>query len=257
MPETLHTARDLPVCPRQVARHDPFMALRLIYQVFTTLLGWIVLRTRSESTKDIEILVLRHQLAVLQRRSPRPRITWTDRVLIAALTRLLPVRRRLGLLVTPATILRWHRQTDHPPLGHPAGPTWSTRHPRRPARSPRSKLRTPDLPGTDRGLVGPAPAVAASTRGPARRTGRRVRPDRDPPPVSGRRRDQPIARPSHHHDETTSAAWCRSICRSHDVAEFSTPTQSAGRPPRRISARAPGWNSPETPTPAGTVRTTV
>src|SRR5215210_4780239 len=86
------------------------MALRLIYQVFTTLLGWIVLRTRADATKDIEILVLRHQLAVLQRRTPRPRITWTDRALIAALTHLLPARRRLGLLVTPATILRWHRQ---------------------------------------------------------------------------------------------------------------------------------------------------
>ena len=86
------------------------MALRLIYQMFTKLLGWIVLRTRSDPTKDLEILVLRHQLAVLQRRTPRPRMTWTDRALIAALTRLLPVRRRLGLLVTLATILRWHRQ---------------------------------------------------------------------------------------------------------------------------------------------------
>jgi putative transposase len=93
-----------------VARHDPLMALRLIYQVFTTLLGWIVLRSRSDTTKDIEILVLRHQLAVLQRRTPRPRITWTDRAIIAMPTRLLPVRRRRGLLVTPATILRWHRQ---------------------------------------------------------------------------------------------------------------------------------------------------
>ena len=86
------------------------MALRLIYQMFATLLGWIVLHTRSDTSKDIEILVLRHQLAVLQRRKPRPRIRWTDRALIAALTRLLPVRRRLGLLATPATILRWHRQ---------------------------------------------------------------------------------------------------------------------------------------------------
>jgi len=48
------------------------MALRLIYQVFINLLGWIVLSTRSDITKDIEILVLRHQLAVLQRRTPRP-----------------------------------------------------------------------------------------------------------------------------------------------------------------------------------------
>jgi len=93
------------------------------------LLGWIVLRTRSDTTKDIEILVLRHQLAVLQRRTPRPRMSWTDRALIAAFTRLLPVRRRLGLLVTPATILRWHRQliahrwTTRPVrLGRPAIP---------------------------------------------------------------------------------------------------------------------------------------
>jgi putative transposase len=86
------------------------MALRLIYQMFSKLLSWIVLRTRSNTTKDVEILVLRHQLAVLQRRTPRPRMSWTDRAVIAALTRLLPRRRRLGMLVTPATILRWHRQ---------------------------------------------------------------------------------------------------------------------------------------------------
>jgi putative transposase len=68
-----------------------------------------VLRARSDTAKEIEILVLRHQLAVL-RRGTRPRITWPDRAAIAALTRLLPVRRRLGVLITPATILRWHRQ---------------------------------------------------------------------------------------------------------------------------------------------------
>ena len=110
MPETVHTARDLPVRSRQAAVHDPLMTLRLIYQRFSTLLGWIVLRTLSDASKDIEILVLRHQLAVVQRRTPRPRLSWTDRALIAALTRLLPARRRLGLLVTPATIVRWHRQ---------------------------------------------------------------------------------------------------------------------------------------------------
>jgi putative transposase len=86
------------------------MALQLIYLIFSKLLGWMVLRTRSEPTKDLEILVLRHQLAVLRRRAPRPRMSRIDRALIAAFTRLLPTPRRLGLLVTPATILRWHRQ---------------------------------------------------------------------------------------------------------------------------------------------------
>jgi putative transposase len=86
------------------------MATKLIYQMLVKLLSWIVLRARSDTTKEIEILVLRHQLAVLQRRTPRPRISRSDRVVIAALARLLPVRRRHGFLATPATILSWHRQ---------------------------------------------------------------------------------------------------------------------------------------------------
>ncbi len=105
------------------------MGLKLIYQMFGKLLSWMVLHARSEDTKDIEILVLRHQLAVLRRRTPRPRISWTDRAVIAALARLLPARRRIGFLITPATILRWHRQlvrrrwTTHPArAGRPAVP---------------------------------------------------------------------------------------------------------------------------------------
>ena len=69
------TARYLPVRPLQGARHDPPVALRLTYQMFTKLLSWIVLGTRSDTTKEIEILVLRHRLAVLRRRTPRPRMT--------------------------------------------------------------------------------------------------------------------------------------------------------------------------------------
>ena len=86
------------------------MAVKLIYQMFAKLLSWMMLHARSDTANEIEILVLRHQLAVLRRRTPRPRISWTDRAKVAVLTRLLPARRRHGFLITPATILRWHRQ---------------------------------------------------------------------------------------------------------------------------------------------------
>ena len=100
-----------------------------MYLMFARLLAWMALRIRSDTTKDIEILVLRHQLAVLQRRTPRPRMSWADRALTAALALPLPAHRRLGLIVTPSTILRWHRQLitrrwTNPPVrpGRPAVP---------------------------------------------------------------------------------------------------------------------------------------
>jgi hypothetical protein len=97
-------------CVVRGARHDPPMAPWLTYQMFFKLLSWIVLRARSDTAKEIEILVLRHQTRGTPARTPRSRMSWADRALIAALARLRPVRRRLGLLVTPSTILRWHRQ---------------------------------------------------------------------------------------------------------------------------------------------------
>jgi hypothetical protein len=83
VPETVRTARKLPVRPRrQASRHDPLMVLRLVYTMFSQLQSWIVLRARLDATTEIEILVLRHQLAVLQRRIPRPRMSRTDRALL-------------------------------------------------------------------------------------------------------------------------------------------------------------------------------
>ena len=86
------------------------MSIRLLYLVFVRLCGWLVLLGRSSASKNAELLVLRHEVAVLRRTNPRPRLDWADRALFAALIRLLPGRLRLHRLVTPDTILRWHRR---------------------------------------------------------------------------------------------------------------------------------------------------
>src|SRR6266436_8037341 len=88
------------------------MCLRFVFLLITRTASWLRLSQREETWKTAEILLLRHQLAVLQRRQPRrPDVNWADRALLATLLGVIPKARRQGLrlLVTPETIVRWHR----------------------------------------------------------------------------------------------------------------------------------------------------
>ena len=86
------------------------MCLRLLYLIFVWLCGWLVLLSRSSASKNAELLVLRHEVAVLRRTHPRPRLDWADRAVLATLIRLLPAKLQAHRLVTPGTVLRWHRR---------------------------------------------------------------------------------------------------------------------------------------------------
>jgi putative transposase len=86
------------------------MAVSFVYLAFVSLLKLLTRRGRRVDVKDVELLVLRHQLEILRRQDKRPKLRPSDRVLMAAAGRLLPPARRHGLLVTPQTLLRWHRE---------------------------------------------------------------------------------------------------------------------------------------------------
>jgi transposase InsO family protein len=105
------------------------VSMRLLYLIFQQVLNLVLLLGRTASSKDVELLVLRHEVAVLRRTNPRPGLDWADRAVLAALIPRLPRRLRGYRLVTPGTVLRWHRRlvakkwtypnrSGRPPIDH-------------------------------------------------------------------------------------------------------------------------------------------
>jgi putative transposase len=115
---------------------------KLAYLTLCRSIQLLVLLARGDTAKDLEILVLRHQLAVLRRQVARPRLKPADRALLAGLSRALPRSRWSSFFVKPETLLRWHRRGGARARAHPPPPPRGLDLPAPPTRSPATQPAT-------------------------------------------------------------------------------------------------------------------
>src|SRR3954454_19960832 len=140
------------------------MSLRLLYLAFRRITEWLALLGRGSAAKDVEILVLRHENAILRRNNPRPRMDRADHATLAELITLLPRRLRMHRIVSPATVLAWHRRLvarhwTFPHRGRTAPDRPDHRRPDRAdcPRQPRLGLPTPPQANCAASATGSAP----------------------------------------------------------------------------------------------------
>src|SRR4051794_25993017 len=155
--------------------HDRRRVARLLYLIFQQVLGLVLLMGRTSSTKDVELLVLRHEVTVLRRANPRPRLDWADRAVLAALIRRLPRALRGHRLVTQAPSCVGTAASYAEDLPQPARTATDQRRPHRAGRTNRHgepELGIPQDPGR-----------AAQTRPPGRRLDDPLDPPAPPDPT--------------------------------------------------------------------------